>query len=284
MQNALTVDVEDWYHTLDFHFPMEEWGQYEDRVENSLRRLTDLFDRYHVKATFFVLGVIAQKHPRMIAELAEQGHEIGSHGLCHRLVYDQDEAAFREDVRSSKQQLEDIIGQPVESFRASTWSISKDTLWALRVLEEEGFHYDSSIQPFKTYLSGIQGAPVFPFHPAQNGKAFRLLEFPPTTYTCGKLVMPFSGGFYLRAMPLPVIRHCLKAVNKRREGMVYVHPWEVDTEQPRLRVPPLVQLSHYYHIGHNLEKVEKLLQTFSFVPVRELLRDKPYPSVELSSL
>lgn len=281
MYNALSVDVEDWYHTLDFNFPMETWGNYEDRIEHSLRILTALFDRYQVKATFFVLGAIAKKHPRLIAEIAAQGHEIGSHGSFHKLIYKQNEQEFREDIRSSKQTLEDITGKPVEIFRASTWSISKDTLWALRILQEEGFRYDSSIQPFQTYLSGMKHAPVSPFYPVIQGKKLDILEFPPTVYRLGKFTIPFAGGFYLRAMPLPLIKRFLQAVNKTRNGLIYIHPWEVDDGQPRLKVPPHVQLSHYYHIKENAGKIEQLLQCFSFMPIGELVKDNAYPSVAL---
>lgn len=260
---------------------METWGNYEDRIEYSLRILIDLFDRYQVKATFFVLGDIAKKHPDLIAEIARQGHEIGSHGSFHKLVYKQTEKEFREDVRQSKQTLEDIIGKPVEIFRASTWSISKDTLWALRILQEEGFRYDSSIQPFQTYLSGMKHAPVYPFYPVIQGEKLDILEFPPTVYRLGKFTIPFAGGFYLRAVPLPLIKRFLHAVNKTREGLLYIHPWEVDDGQPRLKVPPHVQLSHYHHVKQNARKIERLLQHSPFMPIGELVKGRNYPSVEL---
>jgi Predicted xylanase/chitin deacetylase len=281
MLNALTVDVEDWYHTLDFNFPAETWGNYEDRIEYSLKKLTDLFAEHDLKATFFVLGCVAQKHKALIRGLAQQGHEIGSHGCWHRLVTLQDEAAFRADVRESKALLSDITGKKVELFRASSWSISQSTLWALKILEEEGFVCDSSIQPFKTFLSGMAGAPVGPFHPVVNGERLNLLEIPPTVYRLGKITVPFCGGFYLRAVPLPMIKGFMRGVNKTRSGLVYIHPWEVDEKQPRLKVSPMVKLSHYYRLNQNLDKFEKLIQSFAFAPLGALLKNERYPSVSI---
>lgn len=281
MKNALTIDVEDWYQTLDFHFPRETWDGYEDRIEDSLKRLTDVLEQNDVKATFFVLSSLARKHRGLIRNLAENGHEIASHGSFHQLVYEQSPDEFREDVRSSRKALEDITGRKIEMFRASSWSISLPTLWALDILEEEGFVCDSSVQPFHTFLSGMKNAPVSPYHPVLNGRRLRLLEFPPTVFSVGKIVIPFAGGFYLRAFPQPVIERLLKRVNRKRSGLLYIHPWEVDAGQPRLKVPPLVRLSHYYHLKRNLDKFDRLVRAFAPVPLGTLVREGNYPSIAL---
>lgn len=281
MKNALTIDVEDWYQTLDFHFDRDTWDRYEDRIEYSLPKLTEVLARNHVKCTFFVLASLAQKHKELIRSLVRDGHEIASHGTFHQLVYEQNPASFREDLRISRNILEEITGQKIELFRASSWSISTPTLWALEILEEEGFRCDSSVQPFHTFLSGMKNAPVSPYHPVVNGRKLRLLEFPPTVYKLGGIVIPFAGGFYLRAFPQPVVKNLFSRVNRKRSGLLYIHPWEVDAEQPRLKTAPQVRLSHYYHLKHNLDKFEALVRAFEFMPLGELIQQGDYPCAAL---
>lgn len=282
MKNALTIDLEDWYHTMDFNFPVDKWDSFEDRVENSVRIILDTLDEHKTKATFFVLGYVARKHPELIKEISNKGHEIGSHGSFHRLVYTQNENEFRQDVRASKELLEGITGKEIKLFRASSWSISTKTLWALRVLQEEGFICDSSVQPFKTPLSGINGAPKEPFYPVIEGRKLDLLEFPPTVLPVGNLGVPFSGGLYLRTMPLKFIKYALKKINATRPGMIYIHPWELDVSQPRLKVPPHIKFTHYYNLNKTLQKVEDLLKNFEFVPLGEIIRDGIYPSASVN--
>ena len=156
MNNVFTIDVEDWYHTMDFNFPQEDWDKYEDRVEVGLRLIMEVLERHNVKATFFVLGCVAKKHPDLIKEIASLGHEIGSHGTNHRMVTAQSREEFRADVAMSKQILEDITGEKVKLYRSSSWSIVPKTIWALRILEEEGFICDSSIQPFRTRFLALK--------------------------------------------------------------------------------------------------------------------------------
>ena len=166
-------------------------------------------------------------------------------------------------------------------FRAPSWSISVDTLWALEVLEEEGYIGDSSVQPFATPLSGIKGAPVGPYHPIVEGRQLKLIEFPPTVLELGKLRVPFSGGFYLRAVPGFIFNQALRQVNKKRAGMVYVHPWELDINQPRMKVSPLIWLSHYLNLNSTEKKLGKLLDRFAFVPLGDLIKDGDYPAMSV---
>ncbi len=277
--NALTVDLEDWYQTHDLNIDAGRWDGFEDRIERSTGALLDLLSRHSVRATFFVLGWVAGKHPGLIREIASAGHEIGSHGNYHRLIFRQTREEFRDDLLSSRRLLEDITGREIKMYRAPSWSISPNTLWALEILEEEGFSCDSSIQPFRTPLSGIAGAPVVPYHPVVGGRRLNLLEFPPTVLTLGRFRLPFAGGFYLRALPRRAIVMALARVNRKRPGMVYVHPWEMDDGQPRLKVSTVIKLTHYLNLGRTGEKLEHLFRRFEFVPLGHFLDRGGYPAV-----
>lgn len=279
--NAFTVDVEDWYQTNDFNFPVSRWEQFEDRVEESTLTLLGLLSRYRVRATFFILGAVAQKHPSLIGRIAAEGHEIACHGGYHRLLTEMNAGQFREEIREAKGRIEDAAGMEVRFFRAPSWSIGPANYDMLQILEEEGFTVDSSIQPFRTPLSGVVGAPVKPFYPIIAGKTLRILEFPSTVLKIGGMPLPFSGGLYLRAMPYFVIRWALRQVGRTRAGMVYVHPWEVDQGQPRLRASYLIRFAHYYHLDRTIEKLDRLLQDFRFAPLGEVIRDQSYEAVEL---
>lgn len=281
MKNALTIDVEDWYHTMDFNFPLSKWNSFEDRLHYGMNAILEILSKHQVQATFFVLGYAAKKHPKLIRELANEGHEIGSHGSFHRMVFTQTQQEFREDVRASKCLIEDIIGKKVEFFRASSWSISPKTLWALHILEEEGYTCDSSIQPFKTPLSGFRNAPITPFYPCINGKTLKLLEFPSTVVSLGKVRFPFCGGLYMRALPLSFIKSALKKVNKERNGMLYIHPWEMDNDQPRLKVPPHIKFTHYYNLDKTIDKLDHLLEEFEFVPLGDIIKGRQYPVLSI---
>lgn len=277
--NALTVDVEDWYHTHDLNIDEERWDNLEDRIERSTVSLLDMFSCRGVRATFFILGCVARKHPRLVREITAAGHEIGSHGERHRMVCTQTREEFRGDLLASKSILEDITGKEIKMYRAASWSISPDTLWALQVLEEEGFVCDSSVQPFKTPLSGISGAPAVPYHPVIGGRRLNILEFPPSVLQLGKFRLPFAGGLYLRVLPRWAVVSALARVNKTSPGMVYVHPWEMDAGQPRLRVGPVVKLTHYYNLGKTGEVLEELLKHFDFVPLGDFINKGGYPAI-----
>lgn len=273
------MDVEDWYQTADFNFDIKLWNNFEDRVDYSTNTILDLLAEHNVRATFFVLGCVAVKHPGLVHKIVQSGHELASHGNWHRMITNQTQDEFRADVGAAKLILEDISGREVNLFRAPSWSISANTLWALEVLEEEGYIGDSSVQPFATPLSGIKGAPVVPYHPVIGGRKLKLVEFPPTVLEIGSLGVPFSGGFYFRAMPSFIFNLAMRQVNQNREGMVYIHPWELDVKQPRQRVSPLIWISHYLNINRTEKKLEKLLDRYAFVTLGELINDGNYPAL-----
>lgn len=271
------MDLEDWYHTHDFNFAIKSWHRFEQRVDYGTKRILAILAELDIKATFFVLGYVAYKNPGLVKEIADLGHEIASHGGWHRMVSALNMEEFRLDVRYSKQFLEDLTGQEVNKFRAPSWSIAKDTLWALQVLEEEGYICDSSIQPFKTPLSGFKGAPVEPYHPIIDGQRLKLVEVPPTVLSWGYLRIPFAGGFYLRALPAWFSRTAFKAVAKRRPAMLYLHPWELDPGQPRLKVSPLVRFIHYFNLQSNPKKVKLVLHDFNFITLGEFIKNQSFP-------
>lgn len=281
MKNGLTVDVEDWYQTHDFNYDEKLWCKFEDRVDYSTKTILELFEKHNLRATFFVLGCVADKHPGLVKQIVQAGHELASHGSWHRMVTHQTQEEFREDVRASKILLEDISGLEIKMFRAPSWSISSHTLWALEVLEREGFICDSSVQPFVTPLSGVRGAPVGPYHPVIEGRKLRLVEFPPTVLEIGNFRVPFSGGFYLRAMPMILLNLAMRRVNLERAGMVYVHPWEVDIAQPRQKVSPLIWLSHYLNLNKTEKKLATLFSQYSFGPLGDLINEGDFPALSV---
>lgn len=283
MLNALTVDVEDWYMTNGLDIDPSEWHKYEDRVVRNTTTLLDLFDQYAVKGTFFILGCVAEKHPALVEEIAERGHEIGSHGYWHRLVTSQTLDQFRQDIRSSKDILERLTGRKVELYRAPSWSISPDRYGALKILAEEGFVCDSSMQPFQTPLSGIAGAPKTPFRPALDGEPLGISEFPPTVTELAGMSVLFSGGFYLRAVPYPLVKWALNRVNQTRPGMIYIHPWEIDTAQPRAKTSAFIRTIQYYGLNGTKGKLERLFREFSFRPLGEIINGQSYPPYQLYS-
>lgn len=279
MKYALTVDVEDWYHTKDFD--LKSWEGCEDRIEKSTMNLLGLFEEHGVHGTFFILGCVAYKHPRLVREIAKRGHEIGSHGMNHILITSQNRKEFKEDLLASKAAIEEACGTEVSIYRSSSWSICSKTLWALEILEECGFLCDSSIQPFKTPLSGMSGAPRTPFHPVLHGKALNLIEFPSTVYKSFGSTIPFSGGFYLRFWPYILSRHWFKKAAVHGDAMLYCHPWEIDCGQPRLKVPLHIKMVHYYNLKSTYKKLDNLLKNFEFCTMGEIIKHSSYPSYEL---
>jgi len=275
MLNALTFDVEEYFHAEVFSSVVrpEDWTLLPSRVGESTRRLLDLLDGHGVAATFFVLGWVAERDPALVREIHDRGHEVACHGFAHRLIYAMAPATFQADVRRAKRAVEDAIGAPILGYRAPTFSVVRGTLWALGVLAEEGFRYDSSIFPIRHDRYGIPNAPRFPHRIAELAGS-GMVEFPITTLAVGTARLPFSGGGYFRLLPYPGIRAALRSVN-RREGMpgiVYLHPWEVDPEQPRLPIHGLSRLRHYVNLGGTERKLERLLTDFEFAPAGRVLQ------------
>jgi polysaccharide deacetylase family protein (PEP-CTERM system associated) len=278
MNNVITVDVEEWYHSNGLNISPERWGDYPSTVVYNTMKLLDVFDTYQVKATFFILGIVAKNHPYLVREIAKRGHEIGSHGLNHRLVSNLTIKEFTEDLSESIARLEDNTQEKIIYYRAPSWSISKERLEVLTILEGHGIICDSSLQPFQTPLSGIDGLPSEPYVPILNGRALKLIEFPPTVCNLSNNVkVSYAGGFYLRFFPYWFIHKMLKKLNKIREGMVYIHPWEIQSNIPRVKTPAHLKFIQYYNLTSTLKKLENLLKDFKFLSLGEVTHGRIYP-------
>ena len=238
------------------------------RIVEATERLLAHFNKYQAKATFFVLGHVAEQHPQLIQKISEAGHEIATHGYAHQLVYQQTPAVFKEDVSQAKKRIEDIIGKSVKGYRAPSWSITPKSLWAWEILEDLGFVYDASVFPIQTYLYGLPTAPRFSYHPQYNGVTLDLLEVPSSTVRIFNKNIPFAGGFYFRVLPYALIAQCIKAVNKEGQpAIVYLHPREIDPGQPHLTLSPKERLIHYYGINGCEKKLVRVLKNFEFASI-----------------
>lgn len=261
--NAMSVDVEDYFHVTAFSGALErsKWSSLESRVERNTQRLLQIFGRRNIRCTFFVLGWVTERFPALIAELHRAGHEIACHGLTHELVYKQTPQLFREETSRSKKMLEDITGERVRGYRAATYSITQKSLWALDILEELGFEYDSSVFPVRHDLYGIPGASRKPFHVASG----RLLEVPLTTVNVAGNALPCAGGGYFRLLPYGLFSWAVRRVNA--EGMpavFYMHPWEIDAEQPRIEASWKSRFRHYTNLHRTEGRLEALLDDFEW--------------------
>ena len=275
VKNVFSVDLEDWYQGLEID--MHEWGAYPSRIEAGLEILLELLDRAGVKATFFVLGWQAEQTPHIVPRLAKLGHEIASHGWSHRFVYQQGPEQFRAELRRSLRVLEEQSGNRVVGYRAPFFSITADALWALDILLEEGIAYDSSVFPTLNYRYGI---PAADRHPGwlRTPSGGRLFEVPlstvriPSAGSRHGLNLPLGGGGYFRLYPYALTRALGRHLceHEQRGLVCYVHPWEFDTQQPRIQLPRWVpQLTHYHRLDSTAEKTRRLLADFSFVSIRE---------------
>jgi polysaccharide deacetylase family protein (PEP-CTERM system associated) len=261
--NAMTVDVEDYFQVSAFerHIAFADWDRKELRVERNVARILDLFARHDVKATFFMLGWVAERLPGMVREIAAAGHEIASHGFNHTRVTQQEREAFRADVTNTKRLLEDIAAQEILGYRAATYSITEGNLWALDVLAETGHRYSSSIYPIKHDYYGIPSAPRFRFEVG----ASRLTEIPITTVAMFGRNWPAGGGGFFRLFPYSLSRWALKHVNEveGQSAVFYFHPWEIDPEQPRVDgVGWKTRFRHYFNLSRLETRVGNLLRDF----------------------
>ncbi len=272
--NALTVDVEDYYQVEAFANVVrrEDWTHWQPRVEKNTHRLLELFARRNVRSTFFILGWVAEQHPQLVRKIAAAGHEIACHSYQHQLIGTQTRPEFRADVRRAKALLEDLIGNEVVGYRAPTYSITQDTLWALDILVEEGFHYDSSIFPIRHDRYGIPGAERH-LHIIRR-PAGEIAEFPPSTVRIAGMNVPMAGGGYFRLMPYPVFRWGLRRINEsdHQPAIFMVHAWEVDPEQPVIQGTRLNIWRHRNNLRRTEARLERLLGDFRFAPVREVLQ------------
>lgn len=261
--NALTVDVEDYFHVASFEprISRADWPRFEPRVAGSTGRLLDAMARAGVRGTFFVLGWVAEREPQLVRDIHAAGHEVGCHSYWHRLVYRQTPDEFRADLRRARDVLQDVISAPVVAYRAPCFSITRASLWALDILIEEGFQIDSSIFPTYHDRYGIADSPLVPHRIVRPAGTIR--EFPLTVWRIGGYPLPIGGGGYLRLYPYAVTRLGLQAVNAaRRPAAIYLHPWEVDPGQPRQRIGLLNSFRHYTGLRQTAPRLDRLLREF----------------------
>lgn len=276
MINAMSVDVEDYFQVSAFesHIDRSQWDSLPHRVEQNTQLILDIFDQHRVKATFFTLGWVAERYPQLIRRIVDDGHELASHGYQHTRVTEQTPEQFRQDLRISKQILEDLGGQPIVGYRAASYSIGAQNLWALQILEEEGFHYSSSIYPVKHDLYGMPDAPRFAFRP---GNAPRLLEIPITTLNVLGRNMPCGGGGFFRLYPYQFSKWAYRYINanEKQPGIFYFHPWEIDPEQPRQQnLSFKTRFRHYLNLGRTQNRLSHLLDDFAWDTMRNVFLTK----------
>jgi polysaccharide deacetylase family protein (PEP-CTERM system associated) len=272
--NALTVDVEDYFHVaaLASSIPRDTWTSRESRVVGNTHKLLSLFEQFEVRGTFFVLGWVAERYPELIRDIAADGHEIACHGFSHRLVYEQSPEEFREETLRSKNLLEDIIGSRVLGYRAASYSVVRESLWALDILVELGFTYDSSIFPVHHDRYGIPDAERAPHRLSTPGGKM-IVEWPLATASILGLRLPVAGGGYFRLLPYWLSHWGLASINRRelRPFIFYLHPWEIDPAQPRVAASLLSRFRHYTNLEKCEERLRRLLGEFRFGTAKDSL-------------
>lgn len=273
----MTVDVEDYFHVAAFKDVISpaDWDRWQPRVVDNTRRLLDIFDRFDIEATFFVLGWVAERRPELVREIHRRGHEIASHGYSHQLIFEQSPEVFRRETARSKAILQDAIGEEVSGYRAASYSIVKSSTWALDILAELGFTWDSSIFPVHHDTYGMVGSPDQPYR-LTTPSGYELTEFPLTTATVFGFPLPAAGGGYFRQYPYRLSKWLLERASGHGERPVifYLHPWEVDPEQPR--VPGASWKSrfrHYTNLSRCRSRLERLCGDFNFTSVGQVLTE-----------
>lgn len=278
LTNALTIDVEDYFQVSAFapYIRREEWDTRECRVEANVGRILELLATRQTRATFFTLGWVAERYPALVRRIVEGGHELASHGYGHERASDLDPAQFRQDIERSKKLLEDLGGVEVRGYRAPSFSIGLNNLWAFDQLARAGYSYSSSIYPIKHDHYGMPDSPRFAYRVGAG-----LLEIPITTVRVGKRNMPSTGGGWFRLMPYALSRWMLQKVNRedREPAIFYFHPWEIDPAQPRVAgIDAKTRFRHYVNIGRNERKLQALLRDFRWGRMDEIfLRDTAQP-------
>jgi polysaccharide deacetylase family protein (PEP-CTERM system associated) len=276
MRNVMTIDVEDYFHVAALAEAIDpgDWEKMEYRAECSTGRLLRLFADHDVHATFFVLGWVARHSPQLVREIRNAGHEVASHGMSHKLIYEQTPEEFARETSEAKSLLENLLGEPVHGYRAATYSITRRSLWALDIIHDLGFSYDSSIFPVHHDMYGIPDAPLEP-GPISTPSGARLIEFPISTVELLGLRAPIAGGGYFRLFPYWVTRAGLRRINRHshRPFVFYLHPWELDPNQPVIEVRWRSRFRHYRNLGRTEERLERLIREFHFTTMHESLRD-----------
>jgi len=277
MINALTIDVEEYFQVTAFSAVVKEeaWGNYPSRAKESVLKTLELLDEFYVKGTFFVLGWVAERYPGIVREIHARGHEVASHGYSHKLIYNLGERKFREDLKRGKKLLEDICQENVLGYRAPSYSITKKSLWALDILMEEGFLYDSSIFPIFHDIYGMPHAERFPHE--INRPCGTIKEFPLSTielkFLGMKYRLPVAGGGYLRLLPIGISKRAIKGINdnEKQPAVLYFHTWEIDPAQPRIKGGWKSGFRHYFNLDKTAGRVKDILSSFKFAPMREIL-------------
>jgi polysaccharide deacetylase family protein (PEP-CTERM system associated) len=285
MTHAMTVDVEDYFHVAAFAKVISpaDWDQWPSRVEANTHKLLQLFAQRNIKITFFILGWVAERYPELVRAISDQGHEIASHGYSHQLIYTQSPDVFRAETLKSKRILEDIAQRQVTGYRAASYSITRKSLWALDILAELGFTWDSSIFPTRHDNYGIPGSPEEPYR-IITSSGDQLLEFPLTTAKVLGQAIPAAGGGYFRQYPYALSRWLFEraSLNQTKPQIFYLHPWEIDPQQPR--VPNASWFSnfrHYTNLKRCLPRLERMLNDFEFSTISESL-SKAHINQEIS--
>jgi polysaccharide deacetylase family protein (PEP-CTERM system associated) len=281
LTNVLTVDVEEYYHGVEFTqaLGVDGLARLPSRVVAETNRLLDVLDAGGARGTFFVLGVVAERYPRLAREIVARGHELASHGWDHTLVTRQDRERFRVDVRRAKHALEQATGRVVRGYRTPNFCLTRSTPWFFEALAAEGYAYDSSVHPITHDRYGLPGAPRFPYA-APAGPGAAVWEVPIGTARLGQTNVPFGGGFF-RLFPLALVRHAMASVN-RREGrpvVFYLHPWELDRDQPRPPMALLHRLRHYVGIHGAESKLAALLAVFPFTSIERAFAEVTQPAL-----
>ncbi|MFQ5601723.1 MAG: XrtA system polysaccharide deacetylase [bacterium] len=271
MINLLTFDIEDWYHPTLAYGDSLDTKNIEPRVVEPTLRILNMLEQTKNRATFFVLGEVAEKFPDLVKAMIDQGHEVASHGFCHDLVYDYTKYQFETDIKKSVEVLEGITNQKVQGYRAPSWSLNSHTDWAWEILHEHGFQYDSSLYPFETYLYGDNSSPRFQYEiELKDGE--KLIEIPPSALEVMQKRLPFSGGFFLRIFPLWYIYRGIRQYNNQQKpAVMYLHPWELDVEQPRLTLKAKDRFILYANLKNTEKKLRRLLQKIKFTSIKEYL-------------
>lgn len=269
MVNAITIDVEDWYQSFaNIYFVSRD--KYKSRIVEDVKRVLRLLEEYDVKATFFVLGCDAERNPEIVKMIAEQGHELATHGYSHEFIYNLTPERFAAELEQSIKLLEELSGQKVLGHRAPAWSITEKSEWAIDIIFEKGLLYDSSIAPFVNHIYGIHGFNKEP-HIIRKKNNELLYEFPFSTIPVFNKNLPVGGGFFLRIYPYWFMKYAFKKINSLGyPAVLYFHPWDLDINPPRLKMPWILK-KRYFNLKNTEKKIRNLLSDFKFAPIKDIL-------------
>lgn len=270
MVNAISVDLEDWYHICDFDnsIILKDWEKYHVRLENNVCKILSIFDQFNVHATFFIVGMIAKNSPELIKRIAAAGHEVATHGFSHRRIFDMTKHEFEEDLLESKRYIENAAGKKVLGYRAPEWSLKQNNIWALDILKKHGFRYDASVVP----LSHLSGNHFKPYPYEIKTKYGNIVEFPLSTFRCFWERIPFSGGLPMRITPYFYVLGYAKKINRMGYPvMFYLHPWEFDSEHIKIELPANRKFMHYCNLESASKKIMLLLERMEFSTIEDVL-------------